>query len=266
MKSTVESLSPTRVKLTVEVPFEELKPSLDAAYQSIGSQVTDPGFRKGKVPPQVIDQRVGRGAGARGGGQRGAPEALLAGGPRARGQGARPARGRRHRVRRPKRGAAVHRRGRRAPRDHAARPATASRSRSTTSRSPTTRSTSRSTALRAAVRHAEAGRARRSQTATSSPSTWRPPRTARRSRTAQATGMSYQVGSGQLLDGLDEAVTGLDAGETHDLRHPAGRRRALRARTPTSTVTVTAVKEQELPELDDEFAQTAPASSTRSRS
>ncbi len=61
MKSTVESLSPTKVKLIVEVPFEELKPSLDAAYQSIASQITVPGFRKGKVPPQVIDQRVGRG-------------------------------------------------------------------------------------------------------------------------------------------------------------------------------------------------------------
>ena len=61
MKSTVESLSPTKVRLIVEVPFEELKPSLDAAYQSIAQQIAVPGFRKGKVPPQVIDQRVGRG-------------------------------------------------------------------------------------------------------------------------------------------------------------------------------------------------------------
>ncbi len=60
MKSTVESLSPTKVKLIVEVPFEELKPSLDAAYKSIGQQIVVPGFRKGKIPPQVIDQRVGR--------------------------------------------------------------------------------------------------------------------------------------------------------------------------------------------------------------
>ena len=60
MKSDLETLNPTRVKLTVEVPFEELKPSLDAAYRKIGSQVTIPGFRKGKVPPRVIDQRFGR--------------------------------------------------------------------------------------------------------------------------------------------------------------------------------------------------------------
>ena len=62
MKSAVETLNPTRVKLTVEVPFEELKPSLDAAYQSISKQVTVPGFRKGHVPPRIIDQRIGRGA------------------------------------------------------------------------------------------------------------------------------------------------------------------------------------------------------------
>jgi trigger factor len=62
VKSTVETLSPTRVKLAIEVPFEELKPSLQKAYREIGSQVQVPGFRKGKVPAAVIDQRVGRGA------------------------------------------------------------------------------------------------------------------------------------------------------------------------------------------------------------
>jgi trigger factor len=61
VQSGVEKLSPTSVRLTVEVPFEELKPSLDAAYKKIAGQVSIPGFRKGKVPPQIIDQRVGRG-------------------------------------------------------------------------------------------------------------------------------------------------------------------------------------------------------------
>ena len=60
MKSTIENLTPTRIKVQVEVPFSELKPSLDAAYQKIASQISVPGFRKGKVPTQVIDQRVGR--------------------------------------------------------------------------------------------------------------------------------------------------------------------------------------------------------------
>lgn len=62
MKSTVENLSPTRVRLAVEVPFDDLKPSLDAAYKAIASQVRVPGFRPGKVPARIIDQRVGRGA------------------------------------------------------------------------------------------------------------------------------------------------------------------------------------------------------------
>ncbi|MCZ4100302.1 trigger factor [Streptomyces sp. SID13666] len=62
MKSAVETLNPTRVRLTVEVPFEELKPSLDAAYKKINQQVTVPGFRKGKIPARVIDQRFGRGS------------------------------------------------------------------------------------------------------------------------------------------------------------------------------------------------------------
>lgn len=60
MKSTVEALGPTRVRLAVEVPFEELKPSFDAAYKKIGAQVRIPGFRPGKAPARIIDQRVGR--------------------------------------------------------------------------------------------------------------------------------------------------------------------------------------------------------------
>jgi trigger factor len=62
VKSAVETLSPTRAKLTVEVPFEELKPSLDKAYKTIAQQINVPGFRRGKVPPAVIDRQVGRGA------------------------------------------------------------------------------------------------------------------------------------------------------------------------------------------------------------
>ncbi|MGA4545017.1 trigger factor [Uniformispora flossi] len=60
MKSAVETLNPTRVRLTVEVPSEELKPSLDAAYKKISQSITVPGFRKGKIPARIIDQRFGR--------------------------------------------------------------------------------------------------------------------------------------------------------------------------------------------------------------
>lgn len=61
MKSTVETLSPTRVRLAIEVPFAELEPSLKKAYRAIAGQVNVPGFRKGRIPDAVIDQRVGRG-------------------------------------------------------------------------------------------------------------------------------------------------------------------------------------------------------------
>ncbi|WP_163554222.1 trigger factor [Candidatus Frankia alpina] len=61
MKATKETLSPTRVKLTVEVPFDELKPSLDATYRKLARQVRVSGFRPGKVPSRILDQRLGRG-------------------------------------------------------------------------------------------------------------------------------------------------------------------------------------------------------------
>jgi trigger factor len=78
VKSTVETLSPTRVRLAVEVPFAELEPSLRKAYREIAQQVTIPGFRRGKVPPGVIDQRVGRGAVLNEAVQEAIPEQLLA--------------------------------------------------------------------------------------------------------------------------------------------------------------------------------------------
>ncbi len=62
MKSAVETLDATTVRLTVEVSPDELKPSIDHAYEHIGSELVIPGFRKGKVPPRILDQRVGRGA------------------------------------------------------------------------------------------------------------------------------------------------------------------------------------------------------------
>jgi trigger factor len=62
VKTDVEELSPTRVKLNIEVPFEELKPNLERAYREVAKQVRVPGFRPGRVPPRIIDQRFGRGA------------------------------------------------------------------------------------------------------------------------------------------------------------------------------------------------------------
>jgi len=62
VKSTVEKLSPTRVRINVEVPFTELKPDFDRAYQELAKQVRLPGFRPGKAPAKLLEARVGRGA------------------------------------------------------------------------------------------------------------------------------------------------------------------------------------------------------------
>src|SRR5699024_4644604 len=60
VKSSVEKLSATRTKITVEVPFDELKPEFDKAYASLSQQVSIPGFRNGKVPARIIETRLGR--------------------------------------------------------------------------------------------------------------------------------------------------------------------------------------------------------------
>ena len=62
MKSSVERIEPTRVKLSIEAPYADLKPSVDEAYKEIAKQISVPGFRRGKVPARIIDQRVGRAA------------------------------------------------------------------------------------------------------------------------------------------------------------------------------------------------------------
>ena len=62
MKSSLEVLSPTRVRLDVEVAYSELESHVANAYKKVAAQVNIPGFRKGKIPAAMIDQRVGRGA------------------------------------------------------------------------------------------------------------------------------------------------------------------------------------------------------------
>ncbi len=62
MKSTVEQLSPTRVRLNIEVPFAELEPDFDRAFKQLAQQVRLPGFRPGKAPRKLLEARVGRGA------------------------------------------------------------------------------------------------------------------------------------------------------------------------------------------------------------
>jgi len=62
VKSAVETLSPTRVRLSIDIEFSELEPFIATAYKTFSERINVPGFRKGKVPNMMIDQRVGRGA------------------------------------------------------------------------------------------------------------------------------------------------------------------------------------------------------------
>lgn len=253
MKSTVESLSPTKVKLIVEVPFEELKPSLDAAYKSIASQITVPGFRKGKIPPQVIDQRVGRGPVLE--------EAINDALPKLYSQ---------------------------AVSDNQVKAIGRPEVDVTEFNDKESLQFSAEVEVRPEITlpDLEGLEAEVEDIAISDDEvdeqieglrqrfgSLNPVERAVQDKDfitldlsaskdgekveeAQATGLSYQVGSGQLLDGLDEAVIGLNAGEkkTFVTQLVGG---ALKGDDVDVEVTVTAVKEQELPELDDEFAQTA---------
>ncbi len=253
MKSAVENLNPTRVKLTVEVPFEELKPSLDAAYRSIGSQIQVPGFRRGKVPARIIDQRVGRGAVL----QEAVNEAL----PQFFGQ-------------------AVEENDVRA----IGRPDV------DVTEVPLEEGQQLVFTIETDVRPGIAlpdlsGIAVQVEVAEATDADVEERLTALRERFGTlvgvdrpvesgdfvsidlsatigdeevdtVTGVSYEVGSQQMLEGLDEALVGLSVGESRDFTAPlAGGDRA--GEDADCTVTVQSVKVRELPELDDDFAQEA---------
>jgi trigger factor len=253
VKSTVESVSPTKVRLIVEVPFEELKPSLDAAYQSIAQQIVVPGFRKGKVPPQVIDQRVGRGPVLE--------EAINAALPKLYSQ---------------------------AVQDNKVKAIGQPEVDVTEFNDKESLQFSAEVEVRPDLtlpdlEGIEAGvediaisdeevqeqiEALRQRFGSLNPVEravqdkdfitidLSATKDGEKIEEAQATGLSYQVGSGQLLDGLDEAVIGLSADEsaTFTTQLVGGE---LKGEDVQVEVKVTAVKEQELPEFDDDFAQTA---------
>ena len=62
MKSTIEELGPTRVRMAIEVPWGDLAHAFGEVYKELGKQVRVPGFRPGKVPNRILDQRIGRAA------------------------------------------------------------------------------------------------------------------------------------------------------------------------------------------------------------
>ena len=256
MKSAVEALNPTRVRLTVEVPFEELRPNLDSAYKRIASQVSIPGFRKGKVPPRLIDQRFGRGMVL----EEAVNEAL----PRFYGQ---------------------------ALEDNDVQVVGSPQVDVTEVPDPSAGGELRFTAevdvrpdievpdysgLEVVVEAAAVSEEDIGEQLENLRERFATLRGVERPvqdgdfvsidlaasvdgaplEDATAKGLSYQVGSGSLLPGLDDALPGLGAGESRTFpTQLVGGEHA--GATADVTVTVGSVKERELPELDDEFAQTA---------
>lgn len=255
VKSTVEELNPTRVKLTVEVSGEELEPKIKDAYKSIAQQVQIPGFRKGKVPAAIIDQRVGReyvvqqaiNDGLQEFYQAGLSEAEIT--PLSRPEveveeipdvktndGVLKFSGEidiKPEIELPDySGLEVEVEAREADEEAVQKELDELRGRFGTLKEidrPAAKDDFVTIDLVATVGEEEVD---------------------------NATGLSYQVGSGTMLEGLDEALEGLSADEdaTFETTLAGGEHSGEQA---TVKVTLTAVKERELPEADDEFAQLA---------
>jgi trigger factor len=253
LKSTVETLSPTRVRLAVEVPFDELKPSLDKAYASIAKQVRVPGFRPGKAPARIIDQRVGRAAVL--------DEAVQDALPRAYSDAVRENELRalgqpeieltkfddgeslaftaevdvRPEVTLP---------------EYDALPVSVDDVEVTDEDIDEQISAMRErfAVLKATDRPVEDGDYVSIDLKATVDGEEVPG--------GSTTGLSYEVGTASMMDGLDEALVGADAGDTREFSTElvAGE---FAGNTADVSVTVRSVKEKELPELDDEFAQTA---------
>ena len=253
MKSAVETLSPTRAKLTVEVPFEELKPSLDAAYKKIAQQVTVPGFRKGKVPAAVIDRQIGRGAAL--------DEAINDALPKLyfealESNNLQPLAQPDIEVTKFEDGEALEFTAEVDVRPEITLPAYDGLEASVDDAVVTDQDVeeqleslrTRFGALKDVERAAGDGdyvvidlKASKDGEVVEG---------------AELTGMSYQVGRGGMVEGLDEALTGMASGETKTFASQLVGGDAIGDEVEIE-VTVTGVKEQELPELDDEFAQMA---------
>lgn len=252
MKTDVETLSSTRVRLTVEVPFDELQSSLNEAYHKVAQQVRVPGFRPGKVPPKIIDKRFGR--------ETVLQEAINNAVPQLYGQ-------------------AVEEKGVdvlgqpdlevtkiedgdeiaftaemdvrpeiEVP-DYRGLPVTVENDEVTPDdvEDQLDSLRERFASLKGADRPAADGDHVSIDLSAIVDG--------EELEDAQASGMSYEVGQGSLIDGLDEALRGMSAGETSTFTTElVGERAGQQAEV---TVTVHSVKEKDLPELDDEFAQLA---------
>jgi trigger factor len=253
VKTDVEELSPTRVKLTIEVPFEELKPNVDRAYREVARQVRIPGFRPGRVPPRVIDQRIGRGAVLEQAVQDAVPQlygkALEENDVFALGQPA-------VEITKLDDGkelaftAEVDVRPKFDIPDINGMPVTVENADVDPDQVEEYIGSLRErfASLKGADRPVETGDFVSIDLSAEADG--------KVVEDAQASGISYEVGSGRMLDGLDEALVGMSAGESKTFPALlAGGEHA--GKLADVTVKVDSVKVKELPELDDDFAQSA---------
>jgi len=251
LPSTVEKLGPSRAKLTVEIPWTDLKPHLDKAYREIATQVTIPGFRKGKVPPMVIDQRFGRGAVLQEAINAALPSAYEAAVTEA---GIIPLGEPEVDVTKLEDGETVEFTAELDIRPDFEVPDASTVSVTVDALGDTDAEVdSRIEMLRsrfATATEVERAAGEGDVVTINLVGT----RDGEQLQDATAEGITYQIGSGGMIDGLDEAVTGLSAGEsaTFSSTLVGGE---LEGEPADITVTVTKVSEQELPEVDDEFAQ-----------
>ncbi|WP_020661027.1 trigger factor [Amycolatopsis benzoatilytica] len=253
MKSTVEQLSPTRVKINVEVPFDELKPNFDAAYRKIAQQVRVPGFRPGKVPARVLESRIGR-----------APvldevvneaipakyiEAVRAGEVRTLGQPE-------FEVTKLEDREVLEFTAEVDVRPEIELPDLAGLEISVDDVETTDEEVAEQLDELRARFGTLAGVERPAQTGDFVSIDLSATVDGKAVEEASTTGLSYEIGSGQLVDGIDEAIVGANAGETKTFttKLVAGE---FAGQDAEVTVTVQSVKERELPEADDEFAQLA---------
>ncbi|GAA4206474.1 trigger factor [Actinocatenispora rupis] len=253
MKSAVETLSPTRVKVSVEVPFSELEPSVKKAYRTIAQQVSIPGFRPGKVPTRLIDQKVGRGTVLQEAVQEALPEQYMAA-------------IREHDVKaigRPEVEVTELNDG-----DHVSFTAEVDvRPEITLPELDSISATVDELSIGEDDVDEQVGQLR-DRFATLK-GVDRPAADGdyvsldllatiddEEVEGGTANGLSYEIGSGQLLDGIDEALVGMTADETRTFASKlvGGPHAGEEAQI---AVTVKSVREKELPELDDEFAQLA---------
>ncbi|MGO1049490.1 trigger factor [Crossiella sp. CA198] len=253
MKSTVEQLSPTRVRINVEVPFDELKASFDRAYRKLAKQVRIPGFRPGKAPARVLETRLGRGVVLDEVVNEAIPakylEAVNAGEVKTLG---RPD----IEVTKIEDGQSLEFTAEVDIRPEITVPAFGELAVSVDDVEVTDEDVaSQLDELRARF-GSLVGVERPAATGDFVSVDLSATVDGNEVEDARTNGLSYEIGSGQLVDGIDEALVGASAGETKSFTttlvagEHAGREAAV-------NVTVQTVKERQLPELDDEFAQLA---------